>query len=232
MATCINRFDNHDLRDFDADLRDTQDEAVCLRLGLQLTRSGFRLRDPAVLLAVHERDGLFGLSIIIASVLELSSGIERLECVSLEELVRQCLDMDMAEARLLNEFAESPQTSKTASEFHVVLNDAIRQMRLHTLFSDSADGLHHRRICPRGYNDRTGQTFGKEIACWRADFRAMAPEQQMVAATIVWLYQSGPDSTWLRRVPCRWLAHEALRYMKDAGNLSLWLRLIASYPGW
>jgi hypothetical protein len=52
-----------------------------------------------------------------------------------------------------------------------------------------------------------------------------------MAATIVWLYQSGPDSTWLRRVPCTWGAVEAIRYMKDAGALARWLRLVALYPG-
>jgi hypothetical protein len=78
----------------------------------------------------------------------------------------------------------------------------------------------------------TGEIYPEEMARWRADFRAMAPERQMLAATIIWLYQSGPDSTWLRRVPCTWRAAEALLYMRDAGCLSVWLRLIGSYPGW
>ena len=53
----------------------------------------------------------------------------------------------------------------------------------------------------------------------------------MMAATIIWLYRSGRDSTWLRRVPCTWRAAEALHYMNEAGCLALWLQLIASYPG-
>jgi hypothetical protein len=60
----------------------------------------------------------------------------------------------------------------------------------------------------------------------------MAPECQMVAATIVWLYRAGSDSIWLRRVPSAWRAVEALRYMRDADVLDLWLNLIVNYTGW
>ena len=54
----------------------------------------------------------------------------------------------------------------------------------------------------------------------------------MLAATIVWLYQHGADSTWLRRVPCTWSAAEALHYLRDAGCLPQWQRLVATCPGW
>ncbi len=77
-----------------------------------------------------------------------------------------------------------------------------------------------------------GQIRAEEMARWRADFRAMAPEQQMVAATLIWLYRAGPDSIWLRRVRCAWFAMDALRHLQDADCISLWLRIIATYPGW
>lgn len=39
-------------------------------------------------------------------------------------------------------------------------------------------------------------------------------------------------STWLRRVPCTWSAAEALHYLRDAGCLPQWQRLVATCPGW
>jgi hypothetical protein len=33
----------------------------------------------------------------------------------------------------------------------------------------------------------------------RADYRAMTAAQQMLAASIIWLYRGGKDNRWLRR---------------------------------
>lgn len=122
--------------------------------------------------------------------------------------------------------------NRCPENFYDTLQQAIRQLRLFKLFARTHDGEYHRSVCPAAYNERTGEHHPEEMARWRADFRAMRPEQQMMAATIVWLYRSGSDSIWLRRVPCTWRASEALHYMHDAGCLALWLRLVASYPGW
>ena len=82
------------------------------------------------------------------------------------------------------------------------------------------------------YDERTGEIFAAEMTTWRSDFRALAPEHQMVAATIIWLYRAGRDSIWLRRVPCSWRAAEALNYMREAGVFKTWLKLITNHPGW
>ncbi len=149
-------------------------------------------------------------------------------------LIYGLLDMDAAEAQVLLLLADpaATHTLRTPQQFHMALVDLIRSRRLHRLFTCGESGEHHRGIVPGGYSERTGETFPHEMAEWRAEFRAMAPERQMLTATIVWLYQSGPDSTWLRRVPCTWSAAEALQYMSDAGCLGDWLRLLALYPGW
>lgn len=123
-------------------------------------------------------------------------------------------------------------SGRCPEHFYVALQQAIRQLRLFGLFDRTQDGDYHRSICPAAYSERTGEHYPKEMARWRADFRAMFPEQQMMAATIVWMYRAGPDSIWLRRVPCTWKASEALHYMHDTGNLSIWLQLVANYPGW
>ncbi|MCY1238716.1 hypothetical protein D9M72_514700 [compost metagenome] len=116
--------------------------------------------------------------------------------------------------------------------FNAALQQALRQLRLSGLFARTHEGEHHRSVCPAAYNERTGEHHPQEMARWRTDFRAMSPDQQMVAATVVWMYRAGPDSIWLRRVPCTWKASEALHYLHDAGYLAVWLQLVARYPGW
>ncbi|AXF22773.1 hypothetical protein CUJ89_19910 [Burkholderia pyrrocinia] len=154
--------------------------------------------------------------------------------VRLDRLVAVSLDLDDHEALSLEALAGGTyvQAMRTPAHFLTVLKQAISELRLSRLFCSSSQGAFHRGICPAAYDERAGQHHPGEMAEWRATFRAMAPEQQMMAATIVWMYRSGADSIWLRRVPCTWRANEALRYMRDAGCLAIWIRLIARFPGW
>lgn len=151
----------------------------------------------------------------------------------LEALVLSLLDLDLEEAALLDSLADSSTSfERSPPRFYEALQQAMRELRLFKLFARTHDGEHHWSICPAAYNERTGEHYAEGMARWRADFRAMSPEQQMVASTIVWMYRAGPDSIWLRRVPCTWRASEALHYMRDTGCLSVWLQLVARYPGW
>lgn len=156
-----------------------------------------------------------------------------LDAMRLQDLVLGLLDLDIEEAAQIDSLAgSSTPFERSSASFYDTLQQAVRQLRLFALFARTHDGEYHRSICPAAYNERTGEHYPEEMARWRADFRAMSPERQMVATTIVWMYRSGPDSIWLRRVPCIWKASEALHYMRDAGCLALWLQLVARYPGW
>ncbi|WP_052001372.1 MULTISPECIES: hypothetical protein [Burkholderia] len=154
--------------------------------------------------------------------------------IRLDRLVFSLLDMDDAEAKQIEALTGEPGGSplREPRRFHETLTLAIRELRLTWFFCQSDQGPYHRAICPSAYDERRGEHHPAEMAEWRARFRAHAPERQMVVATIIWLYRSGPDSIWLRRVPCNWRAIDALRYMGDAGCLSIWIRLITRYPGW
>lgn len=157
----------------------------------------------------------------------------RLDEMRLEDLVLGLLDLDPDEAAQMESLSGSEAPFERCPEsFYETLQQAIRQLRLFGLFARTHDGEYHRSVCPAAYNERTGEHYAEEMARWRADFRAMTPEQQMVATTIVWMYRTGPDSIWLRRVPCTWKASEALHYMHDTGCLAVWLQLVARYPGW
>jgi hypothetical protein len=152
----------------------------------------------------------------------------------LDRLVTQLLDLGEEDTEILQALIDAPDihAGQSPANFYAALQLAIRQLRLGQLFCTSEGREHHRSICPAAYDERSGAHHPVEMAEWRAGYRAMAPEQQMITATIIWLYQSGSDSTWLRRVPCTWRAVEALHYMQDTGCLALWVRLIATYPGW
>ncbi|MFJ3155048.1 hypothetical protein ACIPIX_12975 [Pseudomonas protegens] len=157
----------------------------------------------------------------------------RLDEMRLEHLVLRLLEIDPEEAVQIDALSNSIFPFERSPErFHEALQQTIRQLKLFKLFTKTCDGEYHRSVCPSAYNACTGENYPEEMARWRAYFRAMSPEQQMVVSTIVWMYRSGPDSIWLRRVPCTWTASEALHYMHDAGCLSLWLQLIGRYPGW
>ncbi|HWT19006.1 MAG TPA: hypothetical protein VN280_08835 [Variovorax sp.] len=156
-----------------------------------------------------------------------------LDAMRFEDLVLGLLDLDIEEAAQLGALSDfDAPFERSPVCFYETLQQAVRQLRLFKLFARTHDGEYHRSICPAAYNECTGEHYPEEMARWRADFRAMSPEQQMVATTIVWMYRRGPDSIWLRRVPCTWKASEALHYLRDTDCLAVWLQLVARYPGW
>lgn len=103
---------------------------------------------------------------------------------------------------------------------------------LGALFSDNGPGAYHHAIRPTGYDFHYDEVIPLGMEQWRADYRAMPDERQMLAASILWLYRAGKDNCWLRRVPCTWHAADAIDHMKATGVLADWARLFALYPGW
>lgn len=162
-----------------------------------------------------------------------SAATSLLDEMRLEDLVLSLLYLDIDEAAQMESLANTNMSFERSPEcFNETLQQTLRQLSLSRLFTRTYDGEHHRSIRPAAYDERTGEHDPEGMALWRADFRAMPPEQQMMVTTIVWMYRAGPDSIWLRRVPCTWRASEALHYMRDTGCLDVWLQLIARYPGW
>lgn len=72
-----------------------------------------------------------------------------------------------------------------------------------------------------------------DIQSWRRRYRALPEHQQMIAASIMWLYTgSAEDKTWMDRCPRKWHAADAISAMKEKGALHDWARMVALYPGW
>jgi hypothetical protein len=202
------------------------------RLGIRINSQALLSVSRDALSDIQVTDEADSVAIVVGSLCPEMVVPPHHEVIKLRELVSQLLDRRPAEAGLMIALANvlGATESSSVGGLRSLLLDCIREDRLHALFYQGGD-VQSGGICLAGLNSRSGDVDPAAMAAWRATYRALAPEQQMMAATIVWLNQSGPDSTWLRRVPCTWGAVEAIRYMKDAGALARWLRLVALYPG-
>lgn len=115
--------------------------------------------------------------------------------------------------------------------FNDHLRNVIARYGLGALFSDDGPGLYHHAIRPTGYDFIRDEVIPRDMERWRANYRDMSDERQMLAASIVWLYRAGKDNVWLRRVPCTWHAADAISCMNKTGAFRDWVRLLVLYPG-
>jgi hypothetical protein len=156
----------------------------------------------------------------------------------LTQLVASRIGMDPAELEELEELEELIGRKLCASVeemprlFNEQLRHVIKVHALGSLFKADGPGPHHHAVRPAGYDFDADEVIAARMERWRADYRAMATENQMLAASIVWLFRAGADNRWLRRVPMTWHAAEAIDCMKRTGVLADWAQLIALYPGW
>lgn len=159
---------------------------------------------------------------------------ERFPEYRLTRLVLNRFDMDEAEARIFINLtgATAPETVLGGTPFNDHLRASIERFALTALFCEEGPGRYHQAIRPTGYDYHADAVDAFAMEKWRADYRAMPPAQQMLAATIIWLYRGGKDNRWLRRVPCRWHAVDAVGEMRRSGILADWGILVALYPGW
>lgn len=153
----------------------------------------------------------------------------------LARLVGSRLELDEEDVALLPVVLATDvflPASDGSRPFDVQLRATIRNYDLEALFSDDGPASYHHAIRPTGYDHHHGEVIPLGMERWRADYRAMSEERQMIAATIIWLYRAGKDNVWLRRVPCTWHATDAIAHMKEKNALADWVRLFALYPGW
>jgi len=152
----------------------------------------------------------------------------------LTKLVCARLQLDETEIALLSAVIGINLHSNPAAPrpFDDQLRHVISRYRLQQLFSDDGHAPYHHGIRPTGYDFFHDEVIPEGMEKWRASYRGMSEERQMLAASVIWLYRAGKDNVWLRRVPCTWHAGDAIERMRSTVALSDWVRLFALYPGW
>lgn len=153
----------------------------------------------------------------------------------LQQLVSSRLEMVEAEVRAIGDLAGIAVPAAAANPdipFDRHLRETIGRCGLSRLFSFDGHGQHHHAVRPTGYDHDHQVVEPEGMEAWRAEYRALRPEAQMLAASIIWLYRGRKDNTWLRRVPCTWSAGDAIEQMREQGTLADWASLLVLYPGW
>jgi hypothetical protein len=175
------------------------------------------------------------LQVIRLSLESANAARERFSGYRLTRLVGARLELDDVDMGRLSDVIGIDLLRPVAGvlrPFDWHLRQVIENYRLSALFSDDGHAPYHHAIRPTGYDFHCDEVIPIGMQRWRADYREMSDERQMIAASIVWLYRAGKDNVWLRRVPCTWHAADAITCMKAADVLADWARLYAFYPGW
>ncbi len=175
------------------------------------------------------------LEIIRLSLANVEAVRDRFPGYRLTRLVGARLELDGVDIDRLSSILGIDLLQPIAStlrpfDFH--LREVIERYDLEALFRDEGHAPYHHAIRPTGYDFYRDEVIPTGMEQWRAYYRYMSDERQMIAASIVWLYRAGKDSVWLRRVPCTWHAADAIACLNAAGALDDWARLYALYPGW
>jgi hypothetical protein len=171
---------------------------------------------------------------LLASV-DSAAAVQAFPNFRLTRLIEARFDMGPLEASIFLKLcgaAPMPTWLHADAAFHRHLLQTLDRYGLASLFVDDAPGGHHHAMRPRGYDYSVDAVDPQGMETWRADYRRMQPAQQMLVASLIWLYRGGKDHVWLRRVPCTWQAADALRVLGESGALPDWGRLIFLFPGW
>jgi hypothetical protein len=209
---------------------------VNLRHGVSRLRSGQRHTVGIISMTRSRRAGPPAIEhLVLIAAADPAAAEQAFSDLRLTEIVVARFDMDVVEASCFLEFCGATAVSSphhADAAFHEQLRRTLDRYELGGLFVDDGPGRHHHAVRPRGYDYSVDALDPKDMETWRSDYRNMHPTQQILAASIIWLYRGGKDHVWLRRVPCTWRATEALHVLRVNRALSDWGRLIFLFPGW
>lgn len=175
------------------------------------------------------------LEVIRIALQSVEAAHERFPGYRLTRLVGARLELSEFDAARLSGILGAdllPPPQAGLHPFNDHLRYLIARYDLKSLFKDDGPAPHHHSIRPTGYDYYRDEVDPIGMERWRARYRGMSDERQMLAASIIWLYRAGKDKIWLRRVPCTWHAADAIVYMKSTNVLFDWGRLFVLYPGW
>jgi len=89
----------------------------------------------------------------------------------------------------------------------------------------------HFLMRPRGFDWTVSwEPIPDVLKKWRSDYRKATPVRQLMAMTVLHLYNSNPD--WMKHISKKWHAVDGIAILRDQGALADWAKLYALYPGW
>lgn len=154
------------------------------------------------------------------------------------DIVAKRPSMDETEAQALAAICGAEATPPfwdNPGPFTAHLYDVIDRYELDDFFGHDKSGKPgtHYQVRPKGYAwDSDWSEQPEVLKKWRADYRKLSPERQLMVATIVRLYNSNETNWLIGRVPKNWHATEGITILHGAGALADWARLVALYPAW
>jgi hypothetical protein len=209
-------------------------------LGLRITEAGrIGIADDRTARTAYVHHSTVSAAVVALAVaapglVERRADMQRLRLVDI--VLKRSL-MDITEIELLAlacglDMSISADRSADQQRFIDHLEEMVRVFSLSAFFQHGREACSGITLKPAAFDDVSGAVNAVEMKRWRAGFRKLTPEQQMVCATIVWLYRMEEDKTWLSRLPVRWSALHAINALREAGRLADWGKLVALYPGW
>lgn len=211
------------------------DTDIFQRIGIAISGDGVRviaLEKAREALQVSHLWPIAALAILLADC-EDDGGVNN---ARLSQVISCRRDMDIAEVAAFSRLCGSTNDQFSGvtcdAEFHLELRRIIHKYRLWAFFNGAGPGIEHRGIMPSAYDALTGEVRSHEMAQWRANYRTLSPERQIILATIVWLYRGGSDSVWLRRVPINWTVEQGVKILQEKQALSDWGALISKWVHW
>ncbi|SIO47879.1 hypothetical protein SAMN05443247_06012 [Bradyrhizobium erythrophlei] len=155
--------------------------------------------------------------------------------LSLADVVLKRNDMDYCEAAALAAVCgQRISPWRDAAQFIVHLHKVIDRYDLNSFYGHYPEHPANfgNDIRPHGVDWDSHEVNDDAIRVWRDAYKRLSPARQMIVATIMWLYVGSNNCFWLKHLPNKWHAADAIKLMKSAGVLGDWATLVALYPGW
>lgn len=176
---------------------------------------------------------------VAAALLDPVAARMKFPRIAMRAVVAERFSMDSHEAVALAEVAGASIRAPFWSQrdaYARVVRDVLANQNLLPFFEDAEGDDDLGKIRPRGYSTwaKGGDEadFDAAILRWQKGFRSLPQPSKILLATVVWLYAGDDNSLWLRKLPRRWLAIDAIVELREAGMLRDWARLVAAYSGW